>query len=230
MLSEWPKRLGHVWLWMHHILHKMSALYHSDVGLVCDRCLDCVYSNNEAAAKDKYPPPFLFYKTFGDKVDMSVSLPPDKLWEIQQLVPSLLHMQPGTVHQVMSLLERAIFVPMDIHSFAVCVTWFRVTCWMFIISLLTYFIPFAFLYQLCINFGDLSCKGIQFSCSCLFLMWLSSQMLCPLLGLIFSGFWFTLSFYRTWSGSICTVHIAFQKLQVVVLMLHRLAFDCLEML
>ena len=40
---------------------------------------------------------------------MSVSLPPDKLADIQQLALSLLQTQPVTVHQVMSFLGKASF-------------------------------------------------------------------------------------------------------------------------
>ena len=40
---------------------------------------------------------------------MSVSLPPDKIADIQQLTLSLLQTQPITVHQVMSFLAKANF-------------------------------------------------------------------------------------------------------------------------
>ena len=40
---------------------------------------------------------------------MSVSLPPDKLADIQQLALSLLQTQPGTVSRVMSFLSKANF-------------------------------------------------------------------------------------------------------------------------
>ena len=40
---------------------------------------------------------------------MSVSLPPDKLADIQQLALSLLHTQHVTVHMVMSFLGKANF-------------------------------------------------------------------------------------------------------------------------
>ena len=42
---------------------------------------------------------------------MSVSLPPDKLSDIQQLALSLLQSQHVTVHMVMSFLGKANFVP-----------------------------------------------------------------------------------------------------------------------
>ena len=44
-----------------------------------------------------------------DTVHMSVSLPPDKLVDIQQLALSLLQTQHVTVHRVMSFLGKAIF-------------------------------------------------------------------------------------------------------------------------
>ena len=61
-----------------------------------------------------------------DTVDMSVSLPSDKLLEIKELTYSLLR-QPITVHQVMSFLGRLPYVQMDMYSFAGCVMSFRVT-------------------------------------------------------------------------------------------------------
>ena len=51
-------------------------------------------------------------------VDMSVSLPSDKLIKIQQLVHALFLRQPLTVHPVCPLWARTAFLPMEMHNFA----------------------------------------------------------------------------------------------------------------
>ena len=59
---------------------------------------------------DRYPHfSFLFLGLCWDTVDMSVSLPYEKLLEIQQLAHSLLKRQPITVHQVMYFLDKTTF-------------------------------------------------------------------------------------------------------------------------
>ena len=71
---------------------------------------------------------FTFLGLCWDTVHMSVSLPPDKLADIQQLALSLLQTTHVTVHKVMSFLGRPIFVPMAIPN---CIAYgmsFRVTC------------------------------------------------------------------------------------------------------
>ena len=59
---------------------------------------------------------------------MSVSLPPDKLADIQQLALSLLWTPHITVHNVMSFLGRPIFLPMAIPNCIAYAMSFRVTC------------------------------------------------------------------------------------------------------
>ena len=59
---------------------------------------------------------------------MSVSLPPDKLADIQQLALSLLLTPHITVCKVMSFLGKAFFVPMAIPNCITYVVSFRVTC------------------------------------------------------------------------------------------------------
>ena len=59
---------------------------------------------------------------------MSVSLPPDKLADIQQLALSLLQTTHVTVHKVMSFLGRVNFCPMAIPNCITYVMSFRVTC------------------------------------------------------------------------------------------------------
>ena len=44
------------------------------------------------------------------------------------------------------------------------------------------------------------------------------------MGLLFQGSGLPLSVSVSWSGSICRAHIAFQELQAVAMMLHRMAF------
>ena len=52
---------------------------------------------------------FCFLGLCWDAVHMSVSLPPDKLADIQLLALSLLQTQHVTVHRVMSFLDKANF-------------------------------------------------------------------------------------------------------------------------
>ena len=75
-----------------------------------------------------------------DTVCMSVSLPADKLVDIQQLALSFLQNQHVTVHRVMSFLGKANYVPMATPNCGTCVMSFRVTCYMF-----TILPPFIFL-------------------------------------------------------------------------------------
>ena len=78
--------------------------------------------------------------------------------------------------------SRPFFVPVEMHSFAICLVSFRVTCWMFVILLLACFHFLNFLFQLCITLTDcLSCNKVQVSCNFLFLMWLSLWMLYPII-------------------------------------------------
>ena len=71
----------------------------------------------------------MFLELGWDTVHMSVSLPSDKVADIQQLVLSLLQNQPVTVHWVMSFLGKAtFFVPVDTPNCKDCVISFRVTC------------------------------------------------------------------------------------------------------
>ena len=72
---------------------------------------------------------FTFLGLCWDTVHMVVSLPPDKLAEIQQLALALLQTPHVTVHKVMSFLGKAIFCTNG-HSQLQCiyVMLFRVTC------------------------------------------------------------------------------------------------------
>ena len=71
---------------------------------------------------------FTFLGLCWDTVCMLVSLPPDKLAEIQQLALALLWTPHVTVHKVMSFLGKANFVPIAIPNCSTYVVLFRVTC------------------------------------------------------------------------------------------------------
>ena len=71
---------------------------------------------------------FTFLGLCWDIVCMSVSLPPDKLADIQQLALSLLWTPQITVHQVMSFLGKANFLPMANANSGTYGMSFRVTC------------------------------------------------------------------------------------------------------
>ena len=106
-----------------------------------------------------------------DTVHMSVSLPPDKLADIQQLALSLLQTQPFMVHQVMIFLGKANFCANG-HS-----QLWRL-CHVIQSDILTVyhspthlFSPVQFPFQLYINWNRyLICNRFQFLCSFHFLM------------------------------------------------------------
>ena len=113
---------------------------------------------------------------------MSVSLPSVKLHEIQQVALSLVKTQSVTLHEVMSFWARPIFSSMDIHNFTDCVLSFRVTCWIFFILWLMYFVPFNF-HKLCIKFRDCySCNRVHSPCNFLLLILLLLWMLYQISG------------------------------------------------
>ena len=104
-------------------------------------------------------------------VDMSISLPTNKLLETQQLALSLFQMQSFTVCQVMCLVGQG-------HFYANRYAQFCGLCHVIqndlltIILLLTHFILFTFILQLCIRLGDyLSCSSVHFHYGFLYLMW-----------------------------------------------------------
>ena len=75
---------------------------------------------------------------------MSVSLPPDKLGDIQQLALSLLRNQYVTVCRAMSFLGKANFVPMATPNCGTFVMSFKVTCYMSTILPPIYLLRFIF--------------------------------------------------------------------------------------
>ena len=108
-----------------------------------------------------------------------VSLPTDKLLEIQQLTLSLLQMQPVTVCLVMSFSGKANF-----YASRHAQLW-QLSCEIESDMSTVYYSPthlfllFTFLFKLYLNFRDcLSCSNIWFQCRFLCLMWLWLWMLC----------------------------------------------------
>ena len=59
---------------------------------------------------------------------MSVSLPSDKLLEVQHLAHSLLQRQPVIVHEFCLSWAKVPVVPLDMHNFSSCVVPLRVKC------------------------------------------------------------------------------------------------------
>ena len=127
---------------------------------------------------------FLFFWGYVGILSISlVSLPPDKLADIQQLALPLMHTQLVTVHWIMSFLGKANFMPMATPNCRKCVMSFRVTCWLFITLLPTCFLLSPFPFQFYINWNSyLICNRVQFLCNFHFMMWLLLQMPCPLIG------------------------------------------------
>ena len=158
---------------------------------------------------------------------MSISLPPDKLAEIQQLALSFLQTPHLTVQRVMSFLGKTVFVPVAIPNCGTYVVSFRVTCYVFIILPPNYFRMFIFslssLYQL---------------------EWLAHFQQSPVLlqfllpdvviatdatpthwAFYFQGSGLPLLVSGSWLDSLCRAHLALQELQAVAMMLCRMAFD-----
>ena len=97
---------------------------------------------------------FCFLGLCWDTVQMSVSLPPDKLADIQQLALSLLLSQHDTVHRVMSFLGKANFCTNG-HSQLQCLCHvIQSTCYMFIILPPSYFHIFIFSLSSFINWNS----------------------------------------------------------------------------
>ena len=96
---------------------------------------------------------FCFLGLCWNTVHMSVSLPPDKLADIQQLAPSLLWTPHVTVHRVMSFLGRPVSVPMASPNCGTYVMSFRVIFYMFTILPPIYFCMFIFPFLPYINWN-----------------------------------------------------------------------------
>ena len=172
---------------------------------------------------------FTFLRLCWDTVCMLVSLPPDKLADIQQLALSLLHTPHVTVCKVMSFLGKANFCTNG-HSQLQCL------CRVIQSDMLSvYHSPT----QLFAHF--------HFSLSSLHqLEQLSNLQQSPVpldfplpdvviatdatsthWAFYFQGYGLPLSVSDAWSGSLSRAHIALQELQAVAIMLFRMAF-CLS--
>ena len=172
---------------------------------------------------------FTFLGLCWDTVCMLVSLPPDKLADIQQLALSLLCTPHVTVHKVMSFLGKA-NVCTNGHSQLQCL------CHVIQSDMLSvYHLPTQLL------------SHVHFSLSSLYqLEQLSNLQQSPVplqfplpdvviatdatpthWAFYFQGSGLPLSVSGAWSGSLSRAHIALQELQAAAIMLHRMAF-CLS--
>ena len=151
-------------------------------------------------------------------MDIAVSLPSDKLLEVQWLALSLLETQSvWSCHfWAMQLLCQQTFTAFLIVS---CHSELHVeSCF---ILLLTYFFSF---HLSCISLRDcLSCNIVCFPCDLLFLMGLSLWMPNHW-AFYFHVSGLPLSFNRTWAGFMFKVYIVLQELQAFVLVLYRMAY------
>ena len=160
---------------------------------------------------------------------MSVSLPPVKLANIQQLALYLLQTQPVTVCLVMSFLGKASFCASG-HS-----QLWRLCCVIQSDMLTVYHTPTHLFSPVHFSFSAL-CQLEQLS----HLQQSTVPLQLPIPDVIiatdaipthwafyFQGSGLPLSVSGSWSGSICRAHIALQELQAVTIMLHRMAF-CLS--
>ena len=86
---------------------------------------------------------------------------------------------------------------------------------MFLILWLTYFVLLPVHLSSTSTVETLSCNNIWL------LLWMLQQVIWAF---HFQAFGLPLSFNRFWSVSVCMFHIILQKLQVAVLMLHRMVF------
>ena len=169
---------------------------------------------------------FCFLGLCWNTAHISVSLPPDKLADIQQLALSLLQSQHVTVHRVMSSLGKASFCTNG-HS--------QVWCLCHVIQsdmLHVYHSPTHLFSQ------------VHFSLSLLHqLEQLSHLQQTPVplqfplpdevivtdampthSACYFQGSGLSFSVSGVWSGSMCRANTALQELQAVAIMLHRMAF------
>ena len=157
---------------------------------------------------------------------MLVSLPPDKLADIQQLTVSLLQTPHVTVHKVMSFLGKANFFTNG-HS-QLC----------HLCHVIQSDMPSVY------HSPTQLFSHVHFSLSSLHqLEWLAQLQQSPVplqfplpdvviatdatpthWAFYFQGSGLPLSVSGGWSGSLCRAHIALQDLQAVAIMLHRMAF------
>ena len=169
---------------------------------------------------------FTFLGLCWDAVCMSVSLPPDKLADIQQLALSLLRTLHVTVHKVMSFLDKANFCTSG-HS--------QLWCLCHIIQsdmLSVYHSPTQLFSHVHFSLSSLHqleqlAKLQQSLVPLKFLLpdvVIATDATPPHWAFYFQGSGLPLSVGGAWSGSLSRAHIAMQELQAVAIMLHRMAF------
>ena len=122
---------------------------------------------------------------------------------------------------------RPNFVPMATPNFDDGVLLFHVTCWMFFILQLTYFLPFFFSdLALCqlqrLSQLQLSPVPLHFPLPDVATATDATPTFWPF---FFQGSVLPLPMSGSWPRSMCWVHIAIQEFQAVALMLWRLAFQ-----
>ena len=160
---------------------------------------------------------------------MSVSLPPDKLADIQQLAVSLLWTPHVTVHRVMSFLGKANFCTNG-HSQLCCL------CHVVQSDMLSVYHSPTQLFSH-VHFSLCSLHQLEQLAK---LQQSPVPLHCPLPDVViatdatpthwafyFQGSGLPLSVSGAWSGSLARAHIALQELQAVDVMLRRMAF-CLS--
>ena len=168
----------------------------------------------------------LFFGVMLGTVHMSVSLPPDKLADIQQLALSLLQSQYVTVHRVMSFLGKAKFCT-DGHSQLQCLCCVIKSDMLHVYHspnhLFSYIhFPLSSIHQLeQLPHLQQSLVPLQFPLPDVII---ATDTMSTHWAFYFQGSDLPLSVSGSCSGSICRDHIALQELQAVAMMLHSLAF------
>ena len=158
---------------------------------------------------------------------MSVSLPPDKLADIQWLALSLLQTPHVTVHRVMSFFGKANFCTIShsqswhlchvIQSDMLCV--YHSSTHLFFC---VHFFPF-----LLTSTGMFSWFATEPSSVAIATSWCdyATDAMPTHWAFYFQASGVPLSVSSSWSGSLCRAHIALQELQAIAMMLHRMAFN-----
>ena len=156
---------------------------------------------------------------------MSVSLPPDKLADIQQLALSLLQSQHVTVHRVMSFLGEANFCTNG-HSQLQCLCHVIQSDMLHVYHSPTHlFSRGHFCLSLLCQLEQLSHLQqspvpLQFPLPDVVI---ATDAMPTHWAIYFQGSGLPFSVSGSWSDSMCRVHIALQEFQAIAMMLHRMA-------
>ena len=169
---------------------------------------------------------FTFLGLYWDTVHMSVSLPPDKLADIQQLALSLLWTPHVTVCKVMSFLGKANFCTNG-HS------QLHHLCHVIQSDILCVYHSPTQLFS-CVHFSLSSLHQLEWlaklqqSPVALYFplpdVVIATDATCTHWAFYIQGSQLPLSVSGSWSGSLSRAHIALQELQVVAIMLCRMTF------